>query len=113
MTSFVSRNSQREYYIYGEWILITCCHCGHELKLLTTWSSENPGRGFFQCPNYERHGGCNFMEWFDPPMCQRAKRIIPELLKRINRQDEEIRSLEMKLKTIKTQSWLWMLSLFV
>lgn len=39
------------------------------------------------------------MEWYDPPMCKRSTKIIPGLLKRINRQDEEIKRLSMKLKS--------------
>lgn len=28
--------------------------------------------------------GCGFHEWLDPPMCSRAKHIIPGLLKKVN-----------------------------
>lgn len=37
--------------------------------------------------------GCGFKEWFDPPMCSRAKKIIPGLLRSMNRKDEEIERL--------------------
>lgn len=40
---------------------------------------------------------CGFFEWFDPPMCARSKKIIPGLLKRINRNEEEIEMLNAKL----------------
>lgn len=43
-------------------------------------------------------GGCGFFTWFDPPICSRSKAIIPGLLRRINRHEEEIESLEAKLR---------------
>lgn len=37
--------------------------------------------------------GCGFKEWFDPSMCPQPKKIIPGLLRSINRKYEEIKKL--------------------
>ncbi|XP_019170978.1 PREDICTED: uncharacterized protein LOC109166480 [Ipomoea nil] len=73
--------------------------CGEQLKIRTSWTAENPGRRFWQCVGGNRKVGCGFIDWYDTPMCYRSKRIIPGLLKRINRQDEEIRKLNSKLRS--------------
>ncbi|KAL8541400.1 hypothetical protein ACS0TY_002602 [Phlomoides rotata] len=39
-------------------------------------------------------GYCNFFKWIDQQLCERAKQIIPGLLKRLNEQTDEKRKLE-------------------
>ncbi|PON67760.1 hypothetical protein TorRG33x02_263550 [Trema orientale] len=34
-------------------------------------------------PREEAYGGCGFFYWVDPEMCERSKRVIPGLLRRI------------------------------
>ncbi|KAK4400195.1 hypothetical protein Sango_1125600 [Sesamum angolense] len=65
------------------------CHCGRPAVMRTAWTNENPGRRFHSCRNYKR-GGCRFFAWEDPPICQRARTIIPGLLRRINGLEGEV-----------------------
>lgn len=44
--------------------------------------------------------GCGFIKWFDPPICSRLKKIIPRLLRRMNRSEEEIETLRRKLRAV-------------
>ena len=37
------------------------------------------------------NGACDFFQWFDPPMCTRARNVINGLLQRIERNEEESR----------------------
>ena len=39
---------------------------------------------------------CGFFEWLDPPMCSRSKQIIPGLLKKINRLENDTESLSIE-----------------
>ncbi|KAL8053291.1 hypothetical protein ABFS82_05G062000 [Erythranthe guttata] len=64
------------------------CDCGNELRLQTSWTSANPGRRFLSCA--ERVNGCRVFYWYDPAMCERSKRIIPGLLKKINALEAQI-----------------------
>nr|GMD78261.1 uncharacterized protein LOC109171500 [Ipomoea batatas] len=66
----------------GEVISNMRCHCGQVLKLRTSWTNDNPGR--------------------------RSKAIIPGLLRRINRNDEEIRLLKSRLKATAEQDDLYL-----
>ncbi|CAL9029691.1 unnamed protein product, partial [Prunus brigantina] len=38
---------------------------------------------------FMQRNGCTFWEWADPEMCDRSKHIIPGLLRKINRLEEE------------------------
>ncbi|GER30052.1 GRF zinc finger containing protein, partial [Striga asiatica] len=72
------------------------CYCGRRAVIRTSWTTENPGRRFQACSNLsEEDPGCVFFDWYDPPMCRRAKALIPGLLKKMNASEEEI----LKLKT--------------
>nr|GLL44698.1 uncharacterized protein LOC109177281 [Ipomoea trifida] len=96
-TSESSSSSRNQEYIYGELVTIPNCQCGQRLKLQTSWTNENPGRRYWEC-RFD-HGGQmgGFVRWYDPPMCARSRRIIPGLLRRINRDEEEITRLKMRL----------------
>ncbi|KAK4851415.1 hypothetical protein QYF36_014941 [Acer negundo] len=50
------------------------CLCGRRGMLCTSWTNANPGRRFWGCSNFR---------WYDPPIGERSKQIIPELLRRI------------------------------
>ncbi|VFQ89382.1 unnamed protein product [Cuscuta campestris] len=41
---------------------------------------------------------CSYWEWFDPPICDRGKKIILGLLKKSNAKDEEIKILKIRTK---------------
>ncbi|CAH9069457.1 unnamed protein product [Cuscuta europaea] len=95
-SSTTSKSTGR--YEYGEWIPVKHCQCGKELKLLTTWKPENCGRRFWKCVGNEWSEGCGLMDWFDPPMCKRSKKIIPGLLRKLNGYENHIHTLEMNLE---------------
>ncbi|CAH9148190.1 unnamed protein product, partial [Cuscuta epithymum] len=106
MSTAKSRSSNSGgQYEYGEWIPVTYCECGQQLKLLTTWKAENSGRRFWKCIGSQPYKGCGMMEWFDPPMCKRSQKIIPGLLKKMNAYEEKIRTLEMKLETLEVEGF--------
>ncbi|XP_057465413.1 uncharacterized protein LOC130755079 [Actinidia eriantha] len=63
---------------------VITCHCGKRSRLKTSWTDHNPGRRFLGCPQYGSVGACGFFSWVDPPLCARARQIIPGLLRRTN-----------------------------
>ncbi|KAK9290541.1 hypothetical protein L1049_008711 [Liquidambar formosana] len=67
----------------------------------TSWTENNLGRRFYGCPNYKANGSCGYFKWLDPPICIRARRIIPGLLKRI----EGYRAREMIYWVVLVISW--------
>ncbi|XP_012852405.1 PREDICTED: uncharacterized protein LOC105972015 [Erythranthe guttata] len=64
--------------------------CGLELPLVTSWSTKNPGRRLQACPNYGTNEKCDVFRWWDPEMCDRSKRIISGLLRKINKLENEV-----------------------
>nr|GMD04095.1 zinc finger, GRF-type [Ipomoea batatas] len=52
-TSYASSNFQRESSDYGEFTPTRYCTCGNQLKVLTSWTNENPGRRFWLYPDNE------------------------------------------------------------
>ncbi|KAL4278383.1 hypothetical protein GQ457_03G018850 [Hibiscus cannabinus] len=59
------------------------CHCGCRAELKTSWTSTNPGRRFFGCPNFGRNTKkCNLFEWFDAEIADRPRIVIVGLLKK-------------------------------
>ncbi|PWA74397.1 zinc finger, GRF-type [Artemisia annua] len=52
------------------------CWCGQTAVVRTSWTNQNPGRRFYGC--------CDFIDWYDPPMCARSVSIIPSLLRARN-----------------------------
>ncbi|GER45281.1 GRF zinc finger containing protein [Striga asiatica] len=69
------------------------CKCLQRSIIVTSWTSENPGRRFRSCSEYE-NGGCDFFSWVDPPMCNRSKQIIPGLLRKSNQLRAQNEALE-------------------
>ena len=59
------------------------CICGNKVVIRTSWTDLNPRRRFRTCQIYG-----NF-SWVDPPMCDRAKKIIPRLIRRIKEVEAE------------------------
>ncbi|KAI5347954.1 hypothetical protein L3X38_000841 [Prunus dulcis] len=76
------------------------CYCGNVVKTHTSWTVSHPGRRFQVCA---RRNGCTFWEWADPEMCDRSKHIIPGLLRKINRLEEEKNAGKGKMKN----PWFW------
>ncbi|KAJ9557626.1 hypothetical protein OSB04_012240 [Centaurea solstitialis] len=72
------------------------CHCGCRAIVRISWTSANPGRRFFCCPNtgYD----CGFFMWVDTPMFNRAS--VDGLLKlKINAEAN------LKAKTKEARMW--------
>ena len=68
-----------------------CC-CGDESVVVVAKTEKNAGRRFFGCPAFEDHRYypndihcCNFMQWIDPPMCQRGLQYALEAQAEIRR----------------------------
>ncbi|KAK6137420.1 hypothetical protein DH2020_028843 [Rehmannia glutinosa] len=72
------------------------CHCASKVVLKTSWTNNNPGRRFWACPNYEKGSNCGFFEWLDDEVCSRAKQIIPGLLAKLNKRDDEMTQMQIK-----------------
>ncbi|KAL8246526.1 hypothetical protein R6Q59_007742 [Mikania micrantha] len=58
------------------------CACGKQAIVRTSWTSKNPGRRFFSCPEQGCKAG--FIGWYNPTICDRSVDIIPGLLKSKN-----------------------------
>ncbi|WOG86373.1 hypothetical protein DCAR_0205576 [Daucus carota subsp. sativus] len=70
------------------------CLCGNVVIQQTSWTQTNPGRRFAACVDRR----CNKLSrWLEEPVCSRAQVIIPGLLRRINKLEEEKMELEAKL----------------
>ncbi|XP_031106993.1 uncharacterized protein LOC116011730 [Ipomoea triloba] len=93
-----SSSSRNHQYIYGELVPIPNCVCGQRLKLQTSWTNDNPGRRYWECCFENGGQRCGFVRWHDAPMCARSRKIIPGLLRMINRNEEEIAKLKMRLQ---------------
>lgn len=68
------------------------CNCNKWVVVRTAWTDTNSGWRFAGCPDF----GCNYFRWVDGPLCERARIIIPELIRRINALEGEIKALEVK-----------------
>ncbi|GFP87700.1 hypothetical protein PHJA_000913700 [Phtheirospermum japonicum] len=68
------------------------CYCDGEKTLIlkTTWTKRNLGRRYWACPKYGTNGYCEIFIWLDGEMCERSKQIIPGLLKKIDKLEDEI-----------------------
>ncbi|KAG8379338.1 hypothetical protein BUALT_Bualt07G0078000 [Buddleja alternifolia] len=74
------------------------CHILPSIRMMkTSWTNDNPGRRFLICERIE----CGKFMWWDPPTCSRSKAIIPGLLRRLNRHEDEMAKVELKMKKYK------------
>ncbi|KAK6132756.1 hypothetical protein DH2020_033484 [Rehmannia glutinosa] len=60
----------------SEYVVEDLCHCGRNSVVKTSWTDLNPGRRYKACKKF----------W----VSFRAQQIIPGLLKRINKHDNEV-----------------------
>ncbi|KAL3817891.1 hypothetical protein ACJIZ3_003796 [Penstemon smallii] len=79
------------------------CFCGCTVRMFTSRTSQNPGRRFLRCPklhlstfSYLLGEKCDFFEWVDQHMCDRAGTIIPGLLVRLNQLEDHNRIVEVE-----------------
>ncbi|GER54804.1 GRF zinc finger containing protein [Striga asiatica] len=77
------------------------CTCEKRAVMKTSWTDHNPGRRYAVCEKPRAFGGCNYFSWIDPPMCPRSRQIIPGLLRRVNRLEDELATKKSREK------WLW------
>ncbi|PON84759.1 hypothetical protein TorRG33x02_194630 [Trema orientale] len=72
------------------------CHNGRPSQRFTSWTKNNPERRFYGCENYNRNGngGCRVFSWCDPPICDRAKVLIPGLLNKTRKLESKIEELK-------------------
>ncbi|VFQ92353.1 unnamed protein product [Cuscuta campestris] len=100
--SFGSRSvtSSKRVCQYGEWFEVPTCRCGKDMKMLTSWTKSNPGIRFWTCAGNVGEGTrkCKSWDWIDPEICDRAKKIIPGLLDKINEKDREMEKLKNRNK---------------
>ncbi|KAH7859807.1 hypothetical protein Vadar_005727 [Vaccinium darrowii] len=86
----------------------TLCYCNHLGVLRTSWTDSNPGRRFIGCHKWQEAHGCGFFVWFDPPMCERSKMVIPRLLRTLRRVEDEAKrakKMERRFKTLLMVTW--------
>ncbi|GER52414.1 GRF zinc finger containing protein, partial [Striga asiatica] len=69
----------------SEYIVEDLCHCGKNA------SEENCGWRYAACPRFRKSGGCTYYLWIDPPMCTRARQILPGLLKKNEKLEDELK----------------------
>ncbi|CAA0814070.1 Unknown protein [Striga hermonthica] len=55
------------------------CKCGKKTVMITYWTDNNPGRRYAAYKGGHIWNGCKYYVWIDPPMCTRARQIIPGL----------------------------------
>ncbi|XP_050210069.2 uncharacterized protein LOC126660547 [Mercurialis annua] len=101
------RNRQRtdeEVYEYDGGDRYCRCYSNPIARVYTSWTEKNPGRRFYGCRSYKRGGGCDFFEWFEEPMSDRAKTVINGLIPRRSlkiaeeRRNAEVISARKKMK---------------
>ncbi|PWA71426.1 zinc finger, GRF-type [Artemisia annua] len=64
------------------------CWCGKQAITRTSWTSANPGRRFYCCP--DEGSSFRWIGWYDPEMCARSRMIIPGLLRGRNELEERL-----------------------
>ncbi|KAH7858504.1 hypothetical protein Vadar_024703 [Vaccinium darrowii] len=87
------------------------CFCGRVEKINCSWTTSNPGRRFIGCEHYGKPGACGYFMWVDTSMCDRARVVIPGLLRSIRRLEAQVRrekEMQMYLVVALITSWiLW------
>ncbi|KAL6577381.1 hypothetical protein OROMI_011657 [Orobanche minor] len=55
------------------------CDCCLRAQRNCSWTHRNPGRRFYGCRNWQ-NAGCNYFRFIDPPMTERAREVILQLI---------------------------------
>ncbi|KAM6543472.1 hypothetical protein CsatB_007919 [Cannabis sativa] len=66
------------------------CYCGIPWISRTSNTEANPGRRFRRCRFSSADGGCKFFEWMDVESCGRCREIIPGLLRKITKLEDQL-----------------------
>ncbi|PWA58004.1 zinc finger, GRF-type [Artemisia annua] len=72
-------------------VVVNCpvrCWCGKQAITRTSWTSANPGRRFYCCP--DEGSSCRWIGRYDPELCARSRMIIPGLLRGRNELEERL-----------------------
>ena len=77
------------------------CHCGMIAAERVAWTDANAGRRFRNCSN----GGCGFFKLVDAPLCNRAKVVIPGLLRRLRSIESKIEKKLIEVKKMESRKW--------
>ena len=76
------------------------CACGNrDLAIVTSWSDRNPRRRFWSCIRNERM--CDWIGWFDEPMCPRSVEVIPGLIRSMNKLQESLQRATLQARMYK------------
>ncbi|KAB1222372.1 hypothetical protein CJ030_MR2G005188 [Morella rubra] len=67
------------------------CGCDHPARLRTSLTNFNLRRRFYGCPMFgsKWQSGCNFFQWIDPLTCLRGMQVLPPMLKKIKKLEDE------------------------
>nr|POF24621.1 hypothetical protein CFP56_61036 [Quercus suber] len=63
-----------------------------------SWTSDNPDRRFYSCPNYWVGHKCRFFQWRDDEICARGKVLIPQQRQKIITLEAEVASYKKREK---------------
>ncbi|XP_050259976.1 uncharacterized protein LOC126705037 [Quercus robur] len=74
------------------------CYCNKKHVLVVSWTSDNPGRRFYGCPNYWVKRKCKFFQWRDDEICACGKVLIPQQRQRIITLEAEVASYKQREK---------------
>nr|GMC67475.1 GRF zinc finger protein [Ipomoea batatas] len=74
------------------------CHCGLLAPVKMSWSNANPGKRYRACQRYGGHGSCRFFQWLDFDVTERVAQLIRGLLKRLDKQQNQIQKLEIDIE---------------
>ncbi|KAI8002440.1 hypothetical protein LOK49_LG08G00713 [Camellia lanceoleosa] len=66
------------------------CYCGEISPVKTSMASRNMGRRFYGYARYEVDATCGYFKWIDPPMCQHGREVLPKMVAKMNRLENEL-----------------------
>lgn len=79
------------------------CHCGKLAADRVAWTDANAGRRFRNCSM----GWCGFFQWVDAPLCNRAKVVIPGLLRRLRAMESEHEKQLVEVQKRESRKWIY------
>ncbi|XP_050234612.1 uncharacterized protein At4g04775-like [Mercurialis annua] len=87
------RNPQRNYPFvedYDEFIEVYCS-CGELVRRRISWTDDNPGRRFYGCARYSKKQmrKCTNFRWYDVDFPERAKQVIRDFMKEVDKLNSE------------------------
>ena len=77
------------------------CHCGMIAADRVAWTDANARHRFRNCSN----SACGFFKWVNAPLCNRAKVVIPGLLRRLRAMEAENEKKLIEVKKMENRKW--------